>query len=225
MRSRSISLSNSYRSISENRSHSPENRGPVQRGPALNFMIFFGKQTENALISSGFLRKIEEQIGDIQFFFDYNYTIPDLVGYVLHIKGEDIKKKRDATQILFDYLIKNNLDDYNEENRKPSDKIGILLLVPNGLVSMIIGTKGRQISNLIKESGANIVVNQPIFKMLHRTVNIKGRPGNVANAILSIQSIMEERYYEVSKVETEVRPLNTTTSHTHVLLNYLIPIT
>lgn len=167
-------------------------------------------------MSSGFFRKIEEQIGDIQFFFDYNYTIPDLAGFVLHIKGEDIKKKRDAAQLLLEYIVKNNLNDYNEEERKPSDKLGILLLVPNGLVSMIIGTKGRQISNLIKESGANIVVNQPIFKMLHRTVAIKGRPGNVANAILSIQSIMEERYYEVSKVEMEVRPLNTTTSHTHV---------
>jgi hypothetical protein len=216
MNSRSISISHSYHSLSENRSRSLEPRGPIQRGPALNFMIFLSKHIENALISNGIFRKIEEQIGDVQFFFDYNYTIPDLVGYVLHMKGEDIKKKRDATQILLEYIVKNNLDDHNEEERKPSDKIGILLLVPNGLVSMIIGTKGRQISNLIKESGANIVVNQPIYKMLHRTVNIKGRPVNVANAILSIQSIMEERYFEVSKVETEVRPLNTTLSLTQV---------
>jgi hypothetical protein len=224
MNSRSISLSNSYRSVSENRSHSLEQRGPVQRGPALNFMIFLGKSIENALTSSGILRKFEEQIGDIQFFFDYNYTIPDFLGFVLHIKGEDIKKKRDATQFLLDYIIKNNLDDYNDEDRKPSDRISILLLVPNGLVSMIIGTKGRQISNLIKESSANIVVNQPIYKMLHRTVAIKGRPACVANAILSIQSIMEERYYEVSKVEMEVKPLNTTTSHTHVIISIFMCI-
>jgi len=183
-------------------------------------MIFLNKQIENSLINNGIFRKIEEQIGDVQFFFDYNYTIPDLVGYVLHIKAEDIKKKRDATQILLEYIVKNNLDDSNEEDRKSSEKIGILLLVPNGLVSMIIGTKGRQISNLIKDSGANIVVNQPIYKMLHRTVNIKGRPANVANAILSIQSIMEERYFEVSKVETEVRPLNTTLSLTQVNIEY-----
>lgn len=209
-------MSHSYHSLSENRSHSQEHRGPTQRGPALNFMIFLSKQIENSLISNGIFRKIEEQIGVVQFFFDYNYTIPDLVGYVLHIKAEDIKKKRDATQILLEYIVKNNLDDSNEEDRKSSEKIGILLLVPNGLVSMIIGTKGRQISNLIKESGANIVVNQPIYKMVHRTVNIKGRPANVANAILSIQSIMEERYFEVSKVETEVRPLNTTLSLTQV---------
>jgi len=47
-------------------------------------------------------------------------------------------------------------------------------------------------------------------------VNIKGKSTNVAEAILSIQSIMEERYYEVSKIEVEVRPLNTTITTTQV---------
>ena len=90
-------------------------------------------------------------------------------------------------------------------------------MVPNGLISMIIGTKGRQISNLIKDSGANIVVNQPIYKMMHRTVAISGKPSNVATAMMMIQSIMEERFYEVSKVEMEFKPLNVTTTQTHVI--------
>lgn len=208
---------NSHRSISQNRSHSPPQKQPVQHGPALDFMMFLSKQAENSLISNGIFRKIQEQVGEIELFFDYNFTIPDLVGYLLHIKGEDIKKKKDATLSLLDYLMKNNLEYFNEEEeRRQSDKIGVLLFVPNGLVSMIIGTKGRQISNLIKNSGANIVVNQPIYKMVHRTVNIKGKSTNVAEAILSIQSIMEERYYEVSKIEVEVRPLNTTITTTQV---------
>jgi hypothetical protein len=89
-------------------------------------------------------------------------------------------------------------------------------MVPNGLVSMIIGTKGRQISTLIKETHANLVVNQPIFKMMHRTVSISGKPSQVANAITRIQEIMEERYFEVSKVEMECKPLNVNTTRTHV---------
>ena len=221
--SRSNSIMNSYRSYSEHRSHSPHIKQPVQHGPALDFMMFLSKQAENSLISNGIFRKIQEEVGEIELFFDYNYTVPDLVGNLLHIKGEDIKKKKDATVILLDYLMKNNLDNLNEEEeKKPSDKIGVLLFVPNGLVSMIIGTKGRQISNLIKDSGANIVVNQPIYKMIYRTVNIKGKSSNVANAILSIQSIMEERYYEVAKVEVEVKPLNTMTTNTQVKFYLLI---
>lgn len=47
-------------------------------------------------------------------------------------------------------------------------------MVPNGLVSMIIGTKGRQISKLMKDTNTLIVVNQPLYKMVHRTVSIEG---------------------------------------------------
>ena len=117
-----------------------------------------------------------------------------------------------------EYTVKNNLDSNDEEGRKRSDTISIFILVPNGLVSMIIGTKGRQISNLIKETKANIVVNQPIYKMMHRTVSISGKPLQVANAITRIQEIMEERYYEVSKVEMECKPLNLNTTQTHVYI-------
>jgi len=50
----------------------------------------------------------------------------------------------------------------------------ILILVPNGLVSIIIGSRGKNIKNLIDSSKASIVVNQPVYKMLHRTISISG---------------------------------------------------
>jgi hypothetical protein len=139
-----------------------------------------------------------------------------LNGAVLYIKGEEIKKKREALYQLLEYTVKHNLDSFDEDRGKRTDTISVLIMVPNGLVSMIIGTKGRQISNLNKETHANLVVNQPIFKMLHRTVSISGKPSQVANAITRIQEIMEERYYEVNKVEMECKPLNVNTTRTHV---------
>jgi hypothetical protein len=54
--------------------------------------------------------------------------------------------------------------------------------------------------------------------MLHRTVAISGYPVNVANAIMMIYAIMEERYYEVQKVEVECKPLNVNTTQTHLKL-------
>jgi len=133
----------------------------------------------------------------------------------LNIKGDDLKKKKEAAQQILDIIVKLGIDDENDEPKKPNE-ITILVMVPNGLISMIIGTKGRQISNLIRDSKANIVVNQPIYKMVHRTINISGKPGNVSEAIKNIYNIMEERYYEVSKVEMECRPLNVNTTQTHV---------
>ena len=147
--------------------------------------------------------------------FDYDFTIPDIPGCVLNIKSDDIKKKKEAAQQILEY-IKHAPEEDPDEPKKLSE-ITILVLVPNGLISMIIGTKGRQISNLIKESKANIVVNQPIYRMLHRTINIAGKPSCIAEAIKNIYNIMEERYYEVSKVEMECRPLNVNTTQTHVI--------
>ena len=139
------------------------NQNPHQKGPALDFMIFLSKYIENALSNSGAIKKIEDILNDVKFTFDYNFTIPDLTGCVLNIKSDDIKRKRDAAQQLLEFIVKHNLDEPEEEGKKQTDKISILIMVPNGLVSMIIGTKGRQISNLIRDSGANIVVNQPIY--------------------------------------------------------------
>ena len=91
-------------------------------------------------------------------------------------------------------------------------------MITNRLVSMVIGTKGKQITNLIRESKAQIVINQPIYKMTYRTVSIQGKPENIANAIMYIQEIMETRYNEVNKIEFECKPLNITTTQTNVKL-------
>ena len=89
-------------------------------------------------------------------------------------------------------------------------------MIPNGLVSMIIGTKGKQISSLIEQSKATIVINQPIYKMTYRTVTISGYPEGIANGVMLIQKIMEERYNEVDNIEFESPPLNVMTTQTNV---------
>lgn len=216
------------RSMSMSRSRSPSIREESPRpnlikpekGPALNFMIFLSKSIETSLTSAGILKKIEDQLGDVKLIFQYDFTIPDLDGCVLNIKSEDIRKKKEACQNLLEFITKNEMDEPSVEAKKHSDKISVLVLVPNGLISMIIGTKGRQISTLIRDSGANIVVNQPIYKMMHRTIAISGKPSNVASAIMMIQTIMEDRYYEVSKVEMEFKPLNVTITQTHVNIEF-----
>jgi hypothetical protein len=98
-----------------------------------------------------------------------------LNGCALNIQSEDINRKRDASQMLLEFIVKNSSESDDDSKRRTSDKLNILIMVPNGLVSMIIGTKGRQISKLMKETNALIVVNQPLYKMVHRTVSIAGR--------------------------------------------------
>jgi predicted CopG family antitoxin len=97
--------------------------------------------------------------------------IKDLVGSCVVIEGEDIKRKKEACRMIFEILNGNK----SEEELKKEPNEDILILVPNGLVSIIIGSRGKNIKNLIDSSKANIVVNQPVYKMLHRTISISGK--------------------------------------------------
>ena len=189
--------------------------------PKLDFLIFLSPVIYKTLTEKNFLKKIEEQFDNqIQMEFDQKFTIPEYYGYLLRIKGQFLNMKRDATKELLEFIVKNNLDE--PENTSKSTKIEIVIIIPNGLVSMIIGTKGKQISSLIKDSEASIVINQPVYKMTYRTVSICGKPYNVSNAIMMIQKIMEDRFHEITKSEFECRPLNVkrTVTHAKFIFNY-----
>ena len=183
--------------------------------PKLDFLIFISTKIKDSLLDNKILDSIISQIGGIQMDFDLNIKIPEYNGCLLRIKSNEILKKRDATQHLLDFIVKNNLD-HPSDRKKKGEKIAIIIMIPNGLVSMIIGTKGKQISSLIEQSQATIVINQPIYKMTYRTVTISGYPEGIANGVMLIQKIMEERYNEVDNIEFESPPLNVMTTQTCV---------
>jgi len=116
-------------------------------------------------------------LGDIKISFDNNLQIKDLDGSCVIIEGEDIKKKKEASRLVLELVNESrSCDEMKNPNSMNED---ILLLVPNGLVSIIIGSRGKNIKNLIDNSKANIVVNQPVYKMLHRTISICGMLNNI----------------------------------------------
>lgn len=93
------------------------------------------------------------------------------------------------------------------------------------MVSLLIGSKGRQINSIMKESKTEIIVNQPIFRMRHRTVKIDGifalklrlicdlfkiilifllgKPNNISKATELIYNILEEKAHQVTNIEKE----------------------
>ena len=52
--------------------------------------------------------------------------------------------------------------------------------------------------------------------MTDRTVTISGYPEGIANGVMLIQRIMEDRYNEVDNIEFERPPLNVMTTQTNV---------
>ena len=200
-------------------------KDPNLKQPKLDFLIFISTKIKDSLLENKILDSIISQIGGISMDFDLNFKIPEYNGCLLKIKSDDIRKKRDATQHLLEFIVKHNLDHNPNEPQKKGEKIAIIIMIPTGLVSMVIGTRGKQISNLIEESQASIVINQPIYKMTYRTVTISGYPEGIAKGIMLIQQIMEERYNEVNTIEFECPPLNVMTTQTNVkivLPDYII---
>jgi hypothetical protein len=205
---------------------------PVKRDPSpkprkhLDFLLFVPQVVVRSLeyCNEQKLNGIRDSNPSVQIYFDEKLEIPDVEGKVLVFTSNDIEKKCEACKQFFQQL---QVDDFYE---KMFDKmfatkdrnINALVLVPNGLVSMVIGTKGKQIINLAHSTKTLIAVNQPVYKMLHRTISIAGGPSEISDALKSIYQIMEERYYEVTLAESESKPLDLAMVKTTVSYNFII---
>ena len=124
---------------------------------------------------------------------DERAEIPDLPGQILVIQAEgDLEGRTGAFKSCLRRLSEAELSQApNNKKHGPAQttgsmsasnnpsvssmKVETIIFVPEGLVSMVIGSKGRQINDFKEESRAEIVVNQPIIGMNLRSVSIKGK--------------------------------------------------
>lgn len=161
------------------------------------------------------LNELRRDNQEVRIYFHESYEIPEVPGKVIVFEGEDLDKKITAVEQYFNLLTK------LEVNNSYNNTISCLVFVPNGLVSMVIGTKGKQIVHLAQTTKTHIAVNQPVFKMCHRTILINGYPKQISLAISKIQNIMEERYAEIPDCEKESMPMNLNEIKTTVSINLI----
>lgn len=81
----------------------------------------------------------------------------------------------------------------NISNKIKEKSFNILMLVPESLVSVLIGNRGQMIRKLASETKAEIVVNQPVYNMKHRTVKITGKHYYVSKCMRHINRLMLEK--------------------------------
>ncbi len=84
-------------------------------------------------------------------------------------------KKYQSCQVLL-------ADIYQIFKKIRRESFSIIIFVPEGMVSLLIGTKGYQINKIMRESHTTIVVNQPINRMTYRTVKIQGGHYEISKA-------------------------------------------
>ena len=98
----------------------------------------------------------------------------------------------------------------SEFKRMRSESFSVIIFVPEGMVSLLIGTKGHQINKIMRESRTTIVVNQPINRMTYRTVKIQGHHHDIAKACRIIYEILEDKSPIAYNIEKEPSPLDYT---------------
>lgn len=178
----------------------------------LNFLLFIPQVIVRSLeyCNEQKLNGIRNSNQSVRIYFHETLNIPEVEGKVLVFESDDIEKKCDACKQFFELLQADDVFDkmFDKMFATKDKNINALLLVPNGLVSMVIGTKGKQIISLAQTTKTLIAVNQPVYRMLHRTISIAGFPREISDALKSIYQIMEERYYEVTLAESESKPLD-----------------
>lgn len=187
----------------ENNTQQTKNNNTVQR-KNLDILLFTYDRFIASLSANdeNKLNELRRDNQDVRIYFHENYEIPEVPGKVIVFEGDDLDKKIIAVEQYFNLLLKLDIDKNN------NNTLSCLVFVPNGLVSMVIGTKGKQIVHLAQTTKTHIAVNQPVFKMCHRTILINGYPKEISIAIYKIQTIMEERYLEIPDCEKESMPMN-----------------
>lgn len=156
------------------------------------------------LYNDKFCKQVCEDTACEQMGFEENLQIPDINGKVVKIQAKSLRAREKAARILVEEMMA-------ELKKKKGETTTILVFIPEGMVSLIIGAKGRQIKILTQDSDTDIVVNQPIHRMSHRTVKIDGEPKSIARAIAMIYGLLEERAEDFKDITEPAKPFNINT--------------
>ena len=120
--------------------------------------------------SKHFLKDIQRKTGCENLYIDSEKELPDLIGKVISISDKRMSRKQDAFYYLMD-LYEDYLKEYETKNKKWQS---LIILIPEALVSLFIGYKGRNVKNLMKSFRTKIIVNQPVQNFPFRCVEIDG---------------------------------------------------
>lgn len=167
------------------------------------FLVMVSKDFVH-LFNPKFCKQVCDDTGCEEVAYEENIQIPDIEGKVIKVQAKSLKVRKKAARILVEEMMA-------ELHKKVGDTITVLVFIPEGMVSLIIGAKGRQIKVLTQDSDTDIVVNQPIHRMSHRTVKIDGEPKNIARAISMIYGLLEDRAEDFKDITEPAKPFNINT--------------
>jgi hypothetical protein len=102
---------------------------------------------------------------------DKSINIPDCPGTAIVIESRDIQKREDALRVILSNIERIEKD---FKGNNFTGEIELMTFVPEGLVSITIGHKGRLIQRIKEETGVSVIINQRVRGMSYRSTICSG---------------------------------------------------
>ena len=157
---------------------------PVQQSPEKNpIYIQIDIEYYKTMEQDGFesLKQIIEKRGCDVLEIDESITLEQDTSRFVKIDSKDNKNKYDASDDFIDLY-------YKDFIRNKKGGVGITVLIPEGLVSLFIGAKGKQIKELKYKSKTKIDVCKPVPGENFRMIELWGHHEDLKNASSIINS-------------------------------------
>ncbi|CAD8192493.1 unnamed protein product [Paramecium octaurelia] len=172
------------RGLSPQTSKSSSHQNQVSRSKEFQLDFFIQKKFISDDLKS-ILEETQQKYSIKSIYVSQKNQIPELEGLAFTIDDPAENKMNAKCDAILHIL--SSLQD------RCKQQINIILLIPEGIVSFLIGSKGSQLAKIIEETNAKITVNQPIANYSPRTVKIVGDQTTINCAIRAITKKMQER--------------------------------
>lgn len=214
----------SNRSVSKKSFNSPPDQKASQSGEkrkAVKLPIY-------VVIDGGYYDKISrdgfEVLDKIRTKFlletmkvDDSIEVPDLKGRVVHIFAANDDDKIEAAEYFVERYLKatDNNDDSASDN-------SLKILMPEGVVSLFIGAKGKHIKQLMYDTKTKIIVSQPTQTAAFRSLAIQSDAHYIRRSLKKIVETIERLATDKQFHNKESRVRTVDTKNSRVMAKIVI---
>ena len=147
--------------------------------------------------------EVINQSGIRTISMDTKIQVPEVPGQTMVIESDHLADRELALK-----LILSNIERIEKlfKGKNFKGQIELMTFIPEGLVAVAIGHKGRLIQKIREETDISVVINQRVRGMTYRSTYAEGTPKMLAKAYSIIYNTLEEQAYLIKdwdKIKTE----------------------
>lgn len=158
-------------------------RSPIQETPQFPLIVAVPKNLFNASQVNELQKTIVKCHKVDRVHYADEIPAEEFQDNILYIYGQSVKGKVDALSCLIAAL----------QKAQEASTIEIKMLIPDSMVTLLVGRHGKQIQKIQYSSNTQISIKPEIRNFRERVVHIEGRPLNIEKAVKEIYKLIVEK--------------------------------